>query len=59
MRVIGAILFLAGSAGTGLAVRSSFEGATGRRAAAGLLAPIGVLVAAAGALLLFVPDFFG
>ncbi|HKA89958.1 MAG TPA: hypothetical protein VKE22_19990 [Haliangiales bacterium] len=59
MRVLGAAIFVAGCALTGLCVRASFDGSGGRRAVAGLLAPVGVLLAGTGALLLFVPDFFG
>ena len=59
MRVIGALMFLAGAAGTGMVIRASFERARGAAALYGLAAPVAVLVAVAGLVLLFVPGFFG
>lgn len=59
MRAIGAMLFLAGSVGAGLALRASFEKARGVAALFGLLAPLAVLVALLGLVLLFVPGFLG
>lgn len=58
MRLVGVIAFFVGAAATTFAVRASFERSRPIAALAGLAAPIGVLVALAGALLIFVPDFF-
>jgi hypothetical protein len=58
MRLLGVLLFLLGSAGAAAAIAASFERPRGVAALYGLLAPIAVLVALTGALLLFVPDFF-
>lgn len=50
-------MFIIGGAGTAAAMRASFS--PSRRAAAlfGLLAPVALLVALLGGLLVFVPDF--
>lgn len=59
MRVLGAVLFVAGAACAALAIRASFERARGAAALFGLAAPVAVLVTIAGLVLLFVPGFFG
>ena len=59
MRVLGAVLFLAGSGATVYSVRASFASARPRDVLLALVAPIALLVALTGALLVFVPGFFG
>lgn len=59
MRVVGAVLFVGGAVGAALAIRASFERARGPAALYGLLAPLAVLAAIAGLVLIFVPGFFG
>jgi hypothetical protein len=59
MRIVGVFLLLAGSVGTAVSVQQSFARGRARGALFGLLAPLCVLAALTGALLLFVPDFFG
>jgi hypothetical protein len=56
VRIIGAVLFLAGAAGASASVARSFADRPWSWAF-GLVAPVAVLVALLGALLLFVPDF--
>jgi hypothetical protein len=57
MRILGALMFVIGCGSAAYAVRASF--ATSRNVAAlfGLLAPVCILVALFGGLLMFVPDF--
>jgi hypothetical protein len=59
VRVVGALVFLAASAATALAIRA----ATRRNRPADVLfaiaAPVAALIALVGLLLVFVPDFFG
>ena len=59
MRVLGALLFIAGVAATTAAVRASFSRRRPLDVAFGLLAPVALAVAFAGAVLLFVPGFLG
>jgi hypothetical protein len=59
MRIFGLVMFLTGSAGTAWTMRESFARTRGKAALFGLLAPIAVLIALTGALLIFVPGFFG
>lgn len=59
MRVLGALLFLAGSAAAGVAIRASFERSRAASALAALAAPVAVLVAIVGLVLAFVPGFLG
>jgi hypothetical protein len=59
MRVLGAVLFLAGAIAAGTAIRASFEKSRGVAALFGLAAPVAVLVALLGLVLLFVPGFLG
>ena len=59
MRILGVLLVLAGSAGTAFAIRESFARPRAVGAVFGLLAPVAVVVALVGALLVFVPGFFG
>ena len=58
MSIVGLVVFIIGGAASGLLVRLSVEVPGIRGAAAGLAAPVTVLVALTGALLLFVPGFF-
>jgi hypothetical protein len=57
MRILGALMFLLGCGGTAYAVRGSFASSRTRAALFGLLAPVCILVALLGGLLIFVPDF--
>jgi hypothetical protein len=59
VRVLGALLFLAASAGTGYAIRAAFHRSRPADVAFAILAPIAALLALIGLLLVFVPDFFG
>lgn len=59
MRVLGAILFLLGGAATAWSVTRSLTDRRPRDVAFALLAPLAVVLALGGLLLLFVPDFFG
>lgn len=59
LRIIGALLFLVGMIATALTIRASFERPRPIAALYGLATPVCVLVALAGALLVFIPDFFG
>jgi hypothetical protein len=59
VRVLGALVFLAGCAGTAYATFATFEKRRPLDVAFGVLAPIALLVALTGLLLLFVPGFFG
>lgn len=59
VRVLGAVLFLLGSAGAAASLAASFDRSGLRAAAFGIAAPVAVLIALSGALLLFVPRFFG
>lgn len=59
MRLLGALLFLCGSAGTAWSVAASFRERRPRDVAFALAAPLALAVALAGALLIFVPGFFG
>lgn len=58
VRVLGALVFLAGCAGTGYATFATFERKRPADVAFGALAPVALLVALTGLLLLFVPGFF-
>jgi hypothetical protein len=59
MRVLGALLLLLGGAGTSYAVRAAFARRRPADVAWALAAPVALAAALTGALLLFVPDFFG
>ena len=59
VRILGAVLFLLGSAAAAASLAASLEKSGVRAAALGLAAPVAVLIALSGALLLFVPRFFG
>lgn len=58
MRILGLVMFLTGSAVTAWSVSGSFARPKGKAALFGLLTPVAVLLALAGALLIFVPGFF-
>jgi len=58
MRILGLVIFLTGAAVTAWSVRESFTRPRAQAAWFGLLAPLGVLLALTGALLIFVPGFF-
>jgi hypothetical protein len=58
LRIVGLLLFFAGAAATAWAVRGSFADRQPRAALLGLLCTVTVLLALAGLLLVFVPDFF-
>ena len=59
MRVVGALLFLAASAGTGYAIRAAYQKSRPADVLFALAAPIAAVIALVGLLLVFVPDFFG
>jgi hypothetical protein len=59
VRVVGALLFLAASAGTGYAVRAAYQKSRPADVLFALAAPIAAVIALVGLLLVFVPDFFG
>ena len=59
MRALGALLFLAASAGTGYAIRAAYQRSRPADVLFAIVAPIAALVALIGLLLVFVPDFFG
>ena len=59
MRILGLVMCLTGSAVTAWSVRASFAQSKGKAALFGLLTPVAVLLALTGALLVFVPGFFG
>ena len=59
MRILGLVMFLTGSAVTAWSVGESFAQSKGKSALFGLLTPVAVLLALTGALLIFVPGFFG
>jgi hypothetical protein len=59
MRALGLVLASLGIAATVVTIDGSFRQRRPLAALLGLAAPIAVLCALAGALLLFVPDFFG
>ncbi len=58
-RVVGALLFLTGCAGTAFATWASFRSKRPRDIGFALLAPVAMIVALTGLLLVFVPGFFG
>jgi len=59
VRVVGALLFLVASVGTGYAIRAAYQKSRPADVLFAVAAPIAALVALVGLLLVFVPDFFG
>jgi len=59
LRILGGLIFLVGAAATAVTVHGSFTKPRPAAALLGIVAPLAVLVALTGALLLFIPDFFG
>ena len=59
MRILGAILLLAGAAGTAYAIWAVFHRSRPADVAFAVAAPLAALLALTGLLLVFVPDFFG
>jgi hypothetical protein len=59
VRVIGVLMFLAGAAGAVLAIRIAFSRRRPLDLLGGLSAPVAVVVAILGLLLVLVPGFFG
>jgi len=59
VRIFGVILFLLASAGTVYSTRAIYQRGRPADVVFALLAPIAALLALAGLLLAFVPDFFG
>jgi hypothetical protein len=57
--ILAWMLVILGIAGTGWGVQLAFVSASGRAWAGALVAPLGLMVAFSGAVLLFVPRFFG
>jgi hypothetical protein len=58
MRVVGAFMFLIGSAGAGYATSASFARRRPLDVAFGLAAPVALALALLGLTLVFVPGFF-
>ncbi len=58
VRLLGALLFLAGAAGTAYATWATFEKRRPLDIAFGALAPVALIIALVGLLLVFVPGFF-
>lgn len=59
MSIAGLAMFIVAGAASGLLIRLSVESPGLRGAAAGLAAPVTVAIALVGAILMFVPGFFG
>jgi hypothetical protein len=59
VQVLGALLFVAGSAGSAYAVWAIYNRRRPVDVAFAVLAPVAVLCALTGLLLVFVPGFFG
>ena len=59
MRVLGALLFLLGGGGTGYAVHAALTRRRPLDVAFSLAAPLALVVALLGLLLVFVPGFLG
>lgn len=59
MRVLGALLFLLGGAGTAYATWASYHRGRPLDVAFAVAAPVALALALAGLLLVFVPGFFG
>ena len=59
MRVLGALLFLLGGAATGYATWASYHRARPLDVAFAVAAPLALVLALVGLLLVFVPGFFG
>ena len=57
MRIVGLIMFLLGTIGTGFAVREAFRRGRPLDVVFGLVAPVAVIVAITGLVLIFVPGF--
>ena len=59
VRYFGALLFFLGGGATGFCTWAVYNRGRPKDVLYGVLAPIAALVALAGLVLLFVPDFFG
>ena len=59
MRILGALLFVAGGFATGYATWAAYTSRRPRDVLFALLAPVAMIVALTGLLLVFVPGFFG
>ena len=59
VRVIGALLFLLGGAGTAYSTWATYHRGRPQDVLFGIAAPVALLVGLVGLLLLFVPGFFG
>ena len=59
VRLVGALVFLAGCAGTAWAILGFHRGRRPTDVALAVVAPIAALIALTGLLLIFVPRFFG
>lgn len=59
VRVVGALVFLAASAGTAYAIRAAAQKSRPADVLFAIAAPALALIALVGLLLVFVPDFFG
>ena len=59
MRLLGLLLLVVGAVGAVRAIRGIYEEKRPRDVGFAMLAPLAIAAALAGALLLFVPGFFG
>jgi hypothetical protein len=59
VRIVGALLFLLGGAGTAYATWATYQETRPKDVLFALAAPLAFLVALVGLLLVFVPGFFG
>lgn len=59
MQVLGAVLFLLGSAGSAYAIWATYNRPRPADVMFAVAAPLALLVAMSGLLLVFVPGFFG
>ena len=59
MRILGVFLFLAGGAGTAYATWATYTRGRPADVLFAVLAPLAMIVALTGLLLVFVPGFFG
>jgi hypothetical protein len=59
VRVLGVLIFVLGGAGTALATWAAYHQRRPKDVLFAVLAPLAMLVALVGLLLIFVPGFFG
>lgn len=59
MRALGILLFVLGGGGTAFATWATYQRGRPQDLLFAVLAPVAMLIALVGLLLVFVPDFFG